>query len=73
MKVSRFNIIEEVEDGILIYNTNSNGILKLNKDYARKYKDLIKNKGEIDKEFEEALLYGKMIIRDQDGGQLPTT
>lgn len=70
MKVSRFNIIEEVEDGILIYNTNSNGILKLNKDYARKYKDLIKNKGEIDKEFEEALLYGKMIIRDQDGDEL---
>lgn len=70
MKVSRFNIIEEVEDGILIYNTNSNGILKLNKDYARKYKDLIKNKGEIDKGFEEALLYGKMIIRDQDGDEL---
>lgn len=70
MKVSRFNIVEEMEDGILIYNTNSNGILKLNKDYTRKYKDLLKNEGEIDKAFEEALLYGKMIIRDQDGDEL---
>ena len=70
MEVSRFNIVENMEDGLLIYNTNSNGILKLNKDYTRKYKDLIKNKGKIDKEFEEALLYGKMIIRDQDGDEL---
>ena len=36
MKLSMFNVIERVEDGILIYNTNSGGILKLNKKYEEK-------------------------------------
>lgn len=68
MKKSAFNIIEKVEDGILIYNTYSGGILKLNKEYEKKYYSL--DTGCDDKELIEALVYGKMLISEEDGGEI---
>ena len=70
MKLSMFNVIERVEDGILIYNTNSGGILKLNKKYEEKYNALARNEEMDDKELKDALIEGGMIIEETKGNEV---
>lgn len=69
MKLSKFNVVESVEDGILIYNTNSGGILKLDEQYEKKYKALQEEQDIEDEEFKKALCYGKMIVNQEEGDE----
>ena len=64
MKTSIFNIIEPINDGILLYNTNSNSILKLNKEYAEKYLHFVKTNELEDSSLKNALVKGKMIYKE---------
>ncbi len=67
--LSKYNICENIEDGVLIYNTNSGGILKLNSEYKKKY-DLFSKKQVIeDTELKHALIHGKMIISQTNGNE----
>lgn len=34
MKLSKYNLTEDVEDGLVVFNTASGGILKLNERYG---------------------------------------
>lgn len=70
MKVSNFNITVQIEDGILLYNTNSNGILKLNKEYQEKYNGFLENGVIEDENFKSALLQGQMIVDDNDADEI---
>lgn len=70
MKKSNFNIIVPIEEGILLYNTNSNGILKLNKEYEEKYYKFVENGIIEDENFKNTLLYGKMIIDEKEGDEI---
>lgn len=67
MSLSMFNVIEEVDDDILIYNTNSCGLLKLNKFYKDKLNIFKETKIIDDTEFKQALIHGKMLINKTDG------
>lgn len=72
MRSSIFNIIETIGDGILLYNTNSNGILKLNKEYEEKYNEFLQS-GKLDDEaFKSALLKGNMVIDENSGDEIDT-
>lgn len=61
MSLSMFNVIEEVDDDILIYNTNSCGLLKLNKFYKDKLNIFKETKIIDDTEFKQALIHGKCL------------
>lgn len=70
MKLSMFNVVEPIEDGILIYNTNSGGILRLNKEYEEKYNVLAKNEPMDDEKLKSALVQGKMLIGEDEGDEV---
>ena len=59
MKASIFNIIEPINNGILLYNTNSNSILKLNNEYTTKYLHFQKTNELTDPSLKAALIKGK--------------
>lgn len=59
---SIFNITEPIEDGILIYNTNSVGVLRLKGEYKEKYDAFLANGFIDDVELKQALIRGKMIV-----------
>lgn len=63
MKFSQFNVINEFEDGAMIYNLNSGGILHLNKQYQNALEKMQKNNEFIEPEdLVAALKQGKMLI-----------
>lgn len=63
MKISRYNVVIEVEDGIIIYNLNSGGVLFLNEDYKKQYETIKGNSIEcINDDLIEALKNGEMIV-----------
>lgn len=64
---SRYNVEEPIEDGVLIYNTNSGGILRLDKENARKYYAL-SEQTDVDAEnmLIKMLMQGKMLV-DKSG------
>lgn len=64
MKASIFNIIEPINNGILLYNTNSNSILKLNNEYTTKYLHFQKTNELTDPSLKAALIKGKMIFNE---------
>ncbi len=70
IKLSRFNIVEHVADGIIIYNTYSGGILKLDKEYENKYNALLTDGSIDDVEFKNVLIYGKMLLDETDGDEI---
>lgn len=70
MKLSGFNVVEKVEDGILIYNTNSGGILKLDKEYEEKYNMLVRGELIDDVDFMGTLVQGKMLVDKTDGDEV---
>ncbi|NFI52275.1 SPASM domain-containing protein [Clostridium botulinum] len=64
MKLSKFNIIKYINEDTLIYNTISAGVLMLNKEYSKYFKDL-QNIGTSDKEdLIEQLKQGNMVVDD---------
>lgn len=64
MKISEYNLEEQIEGKTVIYNTLSGGILVLNADYSEMYNNLIRNNNfdELSKELRENLEKGMMII-----------
>ena len=64
MKLSKFNIIKYINDDTIIYNTISAGVLMLDKEYSKYFKD-IQNNGTSDKEdLVEQLKQGNMLLDD---------
>ena len=67
MNLSRYNIEVAIDENLFIYNTFSNGVLKLDKEHAAKYKEL-KEEGNIgagrNSELIETLRKGQMLIDD---------
>lgn len=70
MKKSVFNIVEKIEEGILLYNTNSNSILKLDQEYKEKYYKFLQTGKVEDNLFREALLRGNMIVEEEFGDEV---
>lgn len=66
MKISKYNLIDQIEENTVIYNSISGGILILNGEYSKLYKTLAENKkfDEIDKGLKENLEKGLMILSD---------
>ena len=65
LKESMYNIITEVDDGMLIYNTLSAGLLSLNSAYSKAYIHF-QNTGLIeDVSLYENLKKGAMILEDE--------
>lgn len=62
-------MVECVEDGILIYNTNSGGILKLNEQYEEKYRILQEGEDIDDEELKKALSHGKMLFNKNEADE----
>lgn len=66
MKISRFNVEIEEQDSLIIYNTLSGGILKIEDKYAKEYKQL-KSKQEVclDKELLQNLKRANMVVDEE--------
>lgn len=64
MKKSMFNIEQEVEDGLLIYNTLSSGILFLNEIYTKEYEKIDRGINNIKPDLINELERGKMLVED---------
>lgn len=64
MKLSRFNIIEELDEGLIIYNTFTTGILLLNAEYTSSFKKF-SDTGVMEKQdLEKELKNGNMLVED---------
>lgn len=62
-KLSKFNTIFPQEDGIIIYNSLSGGVLKLNSKYEKQYYAIKSPKHEmVEKELIDNLLRANMIV-----------
>lgn len=61
MKFSKFNSVIELDEGLIIYNAFSGGILRLDNEHATRYRTLWDNKDEM---LLGALKKGNMIIPD---------
>lgn len=70
MILSKFNVIEPIEDGILLYNTNSGGILKLNKEYEMKYYSILERNRKTDIDLQNALIEGGMLLSDKENFEI---
>lgn len=64
MYLSKYNIIKEIDNETLIYNTKSAGVLKLNNEYARELENLKNNKKCNKEDLMEALKQGAMLVDD---------
>lgn len=64
MKLSKFNIIEKLDEGLIIYNTNSAGVLLLNSEYSSSFWRFVES-GIMDKQdLEKELKNGRMLVDD---------
>lgn len=64
IKLSKYNIIREIGEKTIVYNTISGGILALNEEYAAALHDIIRNGYTEKKDLCKELLKGKMILPD---------
>lgn len=68
---SRFNIEEAVEDGVLVYNTNSGGILHLDKENTEKYYAILNGMTlSEDDMLMRMLIQGNMLIDQSERDEL---
>lgn len=65
MKLSKYNLTEDVEDGLVVFNTASGGILKLNERYGNQYRKMEKNDWRVEEGLVSQLKYGGMLIEDE--------
>lgn len=65
MKLSRFNVTHEDEDGALIMNARSGGILSLNQEYAKKFKSVVRGEENGAEDLVGELVRGGMLV-DQE-------
>ena len=64
MKLSQYNYVREQKDGVLLFNTNNKGLLRLDSEFAAKYREL--ETGRIDSldDFTGALFANGFIVDD---------
>jgi len=63
MKLSKFNHIKDLNDGtLLIYNTLTSGVLRLNQEYSNYFQAFEKGECEINAALENNLIKGGMIV-----------
>lgn len=62
MKLSRFNVIHEDKDGVLIMNARSGGILSLNQEYAKKFKSVERGEENGAEDLVDELVRGGMLV-----------
>lgn len=65
MKCSRFNVLTQIDDGLIIYNTLSEGVLQLDPQYADQYIDFANQRiTTLEKELQDNLIKGNMLVED---------
>lgn len=64
MKLSMFNTTESVEDGLIIYNSRSGGVLGLNKEYRVKYESISRGRMEGCEDLVQQMQLGEMLVDD---------
>lgn len=65
MRMSRFNVTVKLGDQVIIYNTLSGGMLKLDEEYTKTLKRIQETGILCEGEFKENLLKGKMIVEEE--------
>lgn len=64
MKLSMYNVETPIDDGLLIYNSLSSGVLFLNSDYSKDYIKIKEIKECPREDLQSALEKGRMIVKD---------
>lgn len=64
MKLSKFNIEKIVNEGTIVYNTLSGGVLFLNEEYSKSYNELKKSGGCEKDDLKKELKKGEMLMND---------
>lgn len=65
MRMSRFNVTVKLGDQVIIYNTLSGGMLKLDEEYTKTLKRIQETGILCEREFKENLLKGRMIVEEE--------